>query len=155
MPSPEVVLALKQSEATAGTLYEAIRTRLMIAPELVEIDDVYLEIIPRNATQPLIVMNSITTIPTENAGTVGYWETETIQFTVIAPNDMQGQSLRDSAYKLFTKKPSNPKLLFNDGYDMARHPGKKWITHNPGQGPNANPIWNFIFEVDFVVGRVN
>jgi hypothetical protein len=135
-------------ESPKTNLLSAIRARLL--SRVPEFTGVHLRNAPRKAVYPFIIVNPITTAPTQMSD-VAYWQEERIQFTVVSNDDMEAYDLGRDAYDALS--PFSTKLTFTDGYEMSRLPGMSVVSDQPDQGRDGKTTWHYIFEYTFLTGR--
>jgi hypothetical protein len=130
---------------------EALRTRVKaLAPDLSE---VYLSSSDPSAVLPFLIINKLwedtfeTSIPGED-----YKEVR-LQFTLFSFSDVQAEVLGKAVYKGLKPHPSRLPLVFSDGYEMGRHPGRfTGPTDRLDDTIGEQKVWRTMFDFTWDVG---
>lgn len=143
--------------SVADTLIEAIRSRVLDGVS--SLTDVYRRETPGKTAAgvppvvPYCIINVFGESPEWVSGVNLYPSWLDIQLTFVSTSDIEAETVRDAAYRLFTPRRDvdglavNGPLVTNDGTIPAfgTLPGRKTEYKNPGKQSLGQPIWLFQF----------
>lgn len=160
-----IVSGVSGSGVIAGSLFEAIRSRILTG--VPSLSDCYRRETPGKTAAgtppvtPYCIYNVLREAPVWVSGSGYYPAWLEVQLTFVHTDDELGEQARDAAYLLFTPRrnsdgsPANTLPVFNGGgvppYGFL--PGVKTEYKNPGKVTGGQPLWMFSFPVQFYVTR--
>lgn len=137
-------LSLVQN-ANGTTLLVALRNYLKSLDALNPITEVYLRRTADDPAFPFMVISPINESHVLNTGP-DYEEDKDLQFSVVANDDLQAETLGKAAFDHLMPKASNPLLVWDDGNETVRYPlfsGR--LAPERGQGADNLSVWSYTF----------
>lgn len=137
----------------AATFIEALRDRMVSSLSLARLTDVFMSSSPPGVAFPYMVIDYLHTIP--NLHRNDYWETSTVQFTILALDAMEAYTLGLAAWAELAPGEGESPLGFADGEEFQRRiPGmKRGPYHQRDAGPGGETVWTYLFYYDFIISR--
>lgn len=153
------------SSMIVDTLAEAFRTRMLAG--VPTLSDFYRRETPgktaagTSPVTPYCIFNVLGESPEWVSGPNLYPGWLDVQLTFVSISDIEAETVRDAAYRLFTPRrnldgsAANRPIVSADGTVPAFGclPGRKTEYKNPGKGPLGQPLWLFQFAMRCYVTR--
>jgi hypothetical protein len=142
------------------TWWEALRLFLKADTRLAALSEVYLRRTAARFAYPFLVVTPIQGMPTLDS-TSDFWTSWDTQFSLLATDDVQAETLGQTLYRVLCPKALNDdgtitprvRVAALDGYEMGAIPGWERIVEQPGRVVANQTAWAFHCQFTFLVGR--
>jgi len=143
----------------ADSFWVALRAYIQSIGELSDLTEVYFRQTPPRFALPCLIYTPISDTPELNNSDT-FWERSTVQFAVLANDDVTADRIGLQLYKSLSPKMlidgqeyARARIKAFDSYEMAAIPGLKIRATQSGRGPGNKNVWAFHCQFTFLVGR--
>jgi hypothetical protein len=129
---------------------EALRNRVMDASP--ELKHVFLSSSNQGPDYPFVIITKLFEDEVETGLPGETFKEVRLQFSLFSHGDMEAETLGKSVYRSLKPIPGNPRLVFDDGYEMARHPGRFTGPTDTLDNLGDQKVWRSMFDYTWDIG---